>query len=92
MSNSDFEFWNFTYRMPKGSKEVPRVRLEFEVVYAAADVAGHKGAHDGWVAVGGIQVIAVDTANAVAIANGGVEETFDHVILHVLGKKMRKLF
>ena len=30
--DSDFEFWNFTYRMPVGSKDVPRVRLEFEVV------------------------------------------------------------
>lgn len=29
---SDFEFWNFTYTMPEGSKEVPRIRLEFEVV------------------------------------------------------------
>jgi hypothetical protein len=27
---NDFEFWNFTYGMPEGSKEVPRVRLEFE--------------------------------------------------------------
>lgn len=27
---NDFEFWNFTYGMPKGSHEVPRVRLEFE--------------------------------------------------------------
>jgi hypothetical protein len=29
---NDFEFWNFTYGMPEGSKEVPRVRLEFESV------------------------------------------------------------
>ncbi|EMD60323.1 hypothetical protein GGP41_008302 [Bipolaris sorokiniana] len=29
---NDFEFWNFTYTMPEGSKEVPRIRLEFEVV------------------------------------------------------------
>ncbi|KAL5120848.1 hypothetical protein ACEQ8H_001329 [Pleosporales sp. CAS-2024a] len=29
---NDFEFWNFTYRMPKGSAEVPSVRLEMEVV------------------------------------------------------------
>ncbi|KAF2846781.1 hypothetical protein T440DRAFT_405117 [Plenodomus tracheiphilus IPT5] len=28
---NDFEFWNFTYLMPKGSGEVPRVRLEFEL-------------------------------------------------------------
>ncbi|CAO2653879.1 Nn.00g106120.m01.CDS01 [Neocucurbitaria sp. VM-36] len=28
---NDFEFWNFTYSMPKGSQEIPRVRLEFEL-------------------------------------------------------------
>ncbi|KAF2030911.1 hypothetical protein EK21DRAFT_64253 [Setomelanomma holmii] len=28
---NDFEFWNFTYGMPKGSVEVPKVRLKFEV-------------------------------------------------------------
>jgi hypothetical protein len=28
---NDFAFWNFTYRMPEGSREVPRVRLEFEL-------------------------------------------------------------
>jgi hypothetical protein len=28
---NEFEFWNFTYLMPQGSKEVPRVRLEFEL-------------------------------------------------------------
>ncbi|RYN27843.1 hypothetical protein AA0112_g7699 [Alternaria arborescens] len=29
---NDFEFWNFTYRMPEGSEEMPWVRLNFEVV------------------------------------------------------------
>jgi hypothetical protein len=29
---NEFEFWNFTYKMPEGSGEVPRVRLEVEVV------------------------------------------------------------
>ncbi|EUC48323.1 hypothetical protein COCMIDRAFT_87677 [Bipolaris oryzae ATCC 44560] len=29
---NDFEFWNFTYTMPEGSKEVPKIRLEFEVI------------------------------------------------------------
>lgn len=28
---NEFEFWNFTYLMPEGSSEVPRVRLEFEL-------------------------------------------------------------
>jgi hypothetical protein len=28
---NEFEFWNFTYGMPKGSGEVPRVRLEVEL-------------------------------------------------------------
>lgn len=30
---NDFEFWNFTYRMPQGSGsgQVPRVRLEFDI-------------------------------------------------------------
>jgi hypothetical protein len=28
---NDFEFWNFTYGMPMGSAELPRMRLEFEV-------------------------------------------------------------
>lgn len=28
---NDFEFWNFTYGMPTGSRGVPRVRLEFEM-------------------------------------------------------------
>ncbi|KAI4953191.1 hypothetical protein J4E86_006732 [Alternaria arbusti] len=30
---NDFEFWNFTYRMPEGSEEVPRVQLDFDVVW-----------------------------------------------------------
>ncbi|PVH93355.1 hypothetical protein DM02DRAFT_619309 [Periconia macrospinosa] len=29
---NDFEFWNFTYSMPQGSKETPKVRLQFELV------------------------------------------------------------
>jgi hypothetical protein len=29
---NQFEYWNFTYGMPEGSHEVPRVRLEFEMV------------------------------------------------------------
>ncbi|KAJ4308943.1 hypothetical protein N0V94_009149 [Neodidymelliopsis sp. IMI 364377] len=29
---NEFEFWNFTYVMPEGSGEVPRVRLQVEVV------------------------------------------------------------
>jgi hypothetical protein len=29
---NQFEYWNFTYGMPEGSGEVPRVRLEFEMV------------------------------------------------------------
>ncbi|KAJ4992865.1 hypothetical protein SVAN01_01569 [Stagonosporopsis vannaccii] len=28
---NEFEFWNFTYLMPEGSSEVPRVRLELEL-------------------------------------------------------------
>ncbi|KAJ4401325.1 hypothetical protein N0V91_007989 [Didymella pomorum] len=28
---NEFEFWNFTYVMPEGSGDVPRVRLEFEL-------------------------------------------------------------
>ncbi|KAF2134788.1 hypothetical protein P153DRAFT_278948 [Dothidotthia symphoricarpi CBS 119687] len=28
---NEFEFWNFTYTMPKGGQEVPHVRLEFEL-------------------------------------------------------------
>jgi len=28
---NEFEFWNFTYGMPKGSTELPRVRLEVEL-------------------------------------------------------------
>ncbi|KAF2739893.1 hypothetical protein EJ04DRAFT_604486 [Polyplosphaeria fusca] len=28
---NDFEFWNFTYRMPAGSTEKPRVLLQFEL-------------------------------------------------------------
>lgn len=28
---NEFEFWNFTYLMPQGSAEIPRVRLEFEL-------------------------------------------------------------
>lgn len=28
---NEFEFWNFTYVMPQGSVETPRVRLEFEL-------------------------------------------------------------
>ena len=28
---NDFEFWNFTYGMPKSSGQTPRIRLEFEV-------------------------------------------------------------
>ncbi|KAI4703713.1 hypothetical protein J4E89_009936 [Alternaria sp. Ai002NY15] len=30
---NDFDFWNFTYRMPEGSEEVPRVQLDFDVVW-----------------------------------------------------------
>ncbi|KNG46291.1 hypothetical protein TW65_86028 [Stemphylium lycopersici] len=29
---NEFEFWNFTYGMPAGSREVPWMRLEFEVL------------------------------------------------------------
>ncbi|KAJ4349207.1 hypothetical protein N0V95_004790 [Ascochyta clinopodiicola] len=29
---NEFEFWNITYLMPEGSREVPRVRLEFEML------------------------------------------------------------
>ena len=29
---NEFEVWNFTYTMPAESKEVPRVRLEFELI------------------------------------------------------------
>jgi hypothetical protein len=29
---NEFEVWNFTYLMPEESKEMPRVRLEFELV------------------------------------------------------------
>lgn len=28
---NEFEFWNFTYLMPKGSRAVPQVSLEFEL-------------------------------------------------------------
>lgn len=28
---NEFEFWNFTYLMPEGSQETPRVRLDFEL-------------------------------------------------------------
>lgn len=28
---NEFEFWNITYLMPKGSTETPRMRLEFEL-------------------------------------------------------------
>lgn len=28
---NEFEFWNFTFKMPVGSKAVPQVRLEFEL-------------------------------------------------------------